>query len=130
MVYISENLHFERDVTVSVFETTIRVLGFTICTVNITGGLISIHNLAEQHKHRFTKPYEGAILEKARDLGDKMLPAFDSPTGIPFSRVNFLRGPPRDDNPETCTAGAGTLILEWGALSRLTGDPKYEVFLP
>ncbi len=27
----------------------------------------------------------------------------------------------------TCTAGAGTLILEFGTLSRLTGNPIYEV---
>ena len=27
----------------------------------------------------------------------------------------------------TCTACAGTMIMEFGALSRLTGDPKFEV---
>ena len=27
---------------------------------------------------------------------------------------------------ETCTACAGTLLLEFGVLSRLTGDPQYE----
>lgn len=26
----------------------------------------------------------------------------------------------------TCTAGVGTFIVEFGALSRLTGDPIYE----
>lgn len=26
----------------------------------------------------------------------------------------------------TCTAGVGTFIIEFGALSRLTGDPIYE----
>lgn len=26
----------------------------------------------------------------------------------------------------TCTAGIGTFIIEFGALSRLTGDPIYE----
>lgn len=29
----------------------------------------------------------------------------------------------------TCTACAGTMIMEFGALSRLTGDPKFEVRL-
>jgi len=29
---------------------------------------------------------------------------------------------------ETCTAGAGTLLLEFGLLSRLLGDPVYEGF--
>ena len=28
---------------------------------------------------------------------------------------------------DTCTACAGTMILEFAALSRLTGDPIYEV---
>lgn len=28
---------------------------------------------------------------------------------------------------ETCTAGAGTLLLEFGVLSRLSGSPIYEV---
>ncbi len=30
------------------------------------------------------------------------------------------------DTRVTCTACAGTLLLEFGLLSRLTGDPKYE----
>lgn len=28
---------------------------------------------------------------------------------------------------DTCTACAGTMILEFGALSRLTGEPVFEV---
>ena len=28
---------------------------------------------------------------------------------------------------DTCTACAGTMIMEFGALSRLTGNPIYEV---
>lgn len=28
----------------------------------------------------------------------------------------------------TCTAGAGTLLLEFGVLSRLTGDARFEIF--
>ena len=27
---------------------------------------------------------------------------------------------------ETCTAGAGTVLLEFGILSRLLGDPTFE----
>ena len=29
-----------------------------------------------------------------------------------------------------CSAGAGTLILEFGTLSRLTGDMRFEVYIP
>lgn len=36
-------------------------------------------------------------------------------------------GVPRTETVETCTAGAGSLILEFGVLSRLTGNPYYEV---
>lgn len=36
-------------------------------------------------------------------------------------------GIPRGESPETCTAGAGTLLLEFGLLSRLTGNPVYMV---
>ena len=31
-----------------------------------------------------------------------------------------------DGSPETCTAGAGTLSVEFTLLSRLVGDPTYE----
>jgi len=31
-----------------------------------------------------------------------------------------------DEGVETCTAGAGSLLLELGTLSRLVGDPIYE----
>ena len=42
-------------------------------------------------------------------------------------KVNLMMGIPRGESPETCTAGAGTLIVEFGLLSRLTGNPVYMV---
>jgi hypothetical protein len=41
--------------------------------------------------------------------------------------VNLRYGVPKTETVETCTAGAGSLILEFGVLSRLTNDPFYEV---
>ncbi len=38
-----------------------------------------------------------------------------------------MMGIPRGETPETCTAGAGTLLLEFGLLSKLTGDPTFLV---
>ena len=38
-----------------------------------------------------------------------------------------MKGPPADSTSETCSAGAGSLLLEFGLLSRLTGDPQYEI---
>jgi mannosidase alpha-like ER degradation enhancer 1 len=101
---------------VQVFEVTIRVLG----------GLLSAHiyasdsALLEGYK---LSHYDGELLDLAVDLADRLLPAFNSPTGIPYPRINLKMGLLRG---ETCTAGAGSLLLEFGTLSRLTGDPKYE----
>ena len=43
-------------------------------------------------------------------------------------QVNLQTGIPAESINETCTAGAGTLLLEFGLLSRLLGDPVYEGF--
>ncbi|MGD2071748.1 MAG: glycoside hydrolase family 47 protein, partial [Gemmatimonadota bacterium] len=62
-------------------------------------------------------------LELAADLGDRLLPAFESPTGMPYVNVNLRSGEPSGavSNP----AEIGTLVLELGTLSKLTGDPRY-----
>eukprot|EP01117_Protostelium_nocturnum_P019222 TRINITY_DN8276_c0_g2_i1.p1 TRINITY_DN8276_c0_g2~~TRINITY_DN8276_c0_g2_i1.p1 ORF type:complete len:832 (+),score=187.80 TRINITY_DN8276_c0_g2_i1:79-2496(+) len=108
-------LDFDQDVTISLFETTIRVLG----------GLISIHLAALEHSNHLSKPYDGRFLDLSVDLADRLIPAFKSPTGIPYSRVNLRRGVIQHESKETCTAGAGTLLLEFGTLSRLTGNQTY-----
>lgn len=99
--------------------------------------------------------YNGQLLQLAHDLASRLLPAFQkSITGIPYPRVSnvFKRTPcpgsqkainnlifslakyvqvnlrkgTVDEGGDTCTAGAGSLLLEFGALSRLLGDPIYE----
>lgn len=45
---------------------------------------------------------------------------------MPYGTVNFLHGVPENETPITCTAGVGTFIVEFGTLSRLTGDPIFE----
>lgn len=47
-------------------------------------------------------------------------------TGMPYGTVNLREGVPDGETPITCTAGVGTYIVEFGTLSRLTGDPVYE----
>ena len=59
-------------------------------------------------------------------MADRLLPAFQSPTGIPYPRINLRTGLVPGDTSETCSAGAGSLLLEFGTLSRLTGNPIYE----
>ncbi len=100
---ILENLSFDRDMTVQVFEVNIRILG----------GLLSAHQMDG----------DGRWLELARDLGDRMLPTFASPTGLPHVRVNLATG--AVEGTENNPAEIGTLTLEFGLLSELTGDPRY-----
>jgi mannosidase alpha-like ER degradation enhancer 2 len=62
----------------------------------------------------------------AQDLGDRLLPAFDTPTSIPIGTVNLMHGVPPGETTITSLAGAGTYLLEFGMLSKLTNDSKYE----
>ncbi|KII94783.1 glycoside hydrolase family 47 protein [Plicaturopsis crispa FD-325 SS-3] len=108
---------FDVNTKPQVFETTIRVLG----------GLLSGHIYANQTGQPFHLPwYRGELLAMAHDLGERLLPAFATPTGIPYARLNLRKGVQWAESPETCTAGAGSLILEFGTLSRLTGDDRFE----
>jgi hypothetical protein len=90
--------------------------------------------------------YNGQLLRLALDLAQRLLPAFYTTTGMPYPRVNLRHGIPfylnsplhggsdpdfvqQDGHPEiteTCSAGAGSLVLEFTVLSRLTGDPRFE----
>ena len=71
--------------------------------------------------------YDGQLLSLALELGRRLLPAFDTPTGIPFHRIHLSSGQPdKTGSRETCTAAGGTFLLEFGLLSRLSGDPSFE----
>jgi hypothetical protein len=90
--------------------------------------------------------YNGQLLRLALDLAQRLLPAFYTTTGMPYPRVNLRHGIPfylnsplhggsdpdfiqQEGHPEiteTCSAGAGSLVLEFTVLSRLTGDPRFE----
>ncbi|KDQ64850.1 glycoside hydrolase family 47 protein [Jaapia argillacea MUCL 33604] len=108
---------FDVNTKPQVFETNIRVLG----------GLLSGHIFANKTGQLFHLPwYRGELLSMAHDLGKRLLPAFSTPTGIPLARLNLRHGVQRGESVETCTAGAGSLILEFATLSRLTGDDRFE----
>ena len=69
---------FDVNTKPQVFETTIRVLG----------GLLSGHIFANQTGQPFYLPwYKGELLSLAHDLGKRLLPAFATPTGLPYARV-------------------------------------------
>lgn len=65
------------------------------------------------------------LLNLAVDLGYRLLTAFDPESDLPYAWVNMKHGVLEQETQDTCTAGAGTLLLEFGLLSHLTGDPVF-----
>jgi hypothetical protein len=100
---ITSELSFDRDIYVKNFEITIRLLG----------GLLSGYQLTGDKR----------LLALAEDLGNRLLPAFNSPTGLPYVFVNLRTGQVRD--PVSNPAETGTLLLEFGTLSKLSGNPVF-----
>ncbi|WP_348264643.1 glycoside hydrolase family 47 protein [Telmatobacter sp. DSM 110680] len=100
---IDTKLNLDQDIYVKDFEITIRLLGSLISCYEMTG--------------------DKRLLELADDLGRRMSPMFDSPTGMPYEYVNLHTGAVRGtkSNP----AEIGTLLLEYGMLARLTGKQNY-----
>jgi mannosidase alpha-like ER degradation enhancer 2 len=101
--YIDENLSFDRDMFVKNFEITIRLLGGLLSSYQLTG--------------------DKRLLDLADDLGTRLLLAFNSPTGMPYVYVNLKTGAVRGE--DTNPAEVGTLLIEFGTLSKLTGKPIY-----
>lgn len=101
--YIVKNLSFDKDISVQNFEITIRILGGLLSSYQITG--------------------DKRLLNLADDLGTRLLPVFNSPTGLPYKFVNLKTGKTSGEisNP----AETGTLLIEFGTLSKLTKKPIY-----
>lgn len=100
---IDTQLSFDKDIYVKNFEITIRMLG----------GLLSSYELTSDPR----------LLALAEDLGNRLLPVFNSPTGMPYVEVNLKTGAVRGE--DTNPAEVGTLLLEFGTLSKLTHKPVY-----
>src|SRR6266516_2768418 len=100
---IVRDLSFDRDIYVKNFEVTIRLLG----------GLLSSYQLTSDKR----------LLSLAEDLGNRLLPVFNSPTGLPYRYVNLKTGKVR--GKITNPAEAGTLLIEFGTLSKLTHRPVF-----
>src|SRR5207248_9587608 len=98
---IVSDLSFDRDIYVKNFEITIRLLGGLLSSYQLTG--------------------DKRLLSLAEDLGNRLLPVFNSPTGLPYVYVNLHTGQTRD--AVTNPAETGTLLVEFGTLSKLTGRP-------
>jgi hypothetical protein len=89
--WCKHSLTFSRAGSVSVFETTIRALG----------GLLSAYDLSGEHD----------LLLKAVDLGDLLLPAFNTGSGIPKAMVDF-----RTHQASNSWSGDGAILSELGTL--------------
>ena len=100
---IDSQLNLNQDIYVKDFEITIRLLGSLVSCYEMTG--------------------DKRLLELADELGRRMMPMFDSPTGMPYEYVNLRTGAVRGtrSNP----AEIGSLLLEFGMLARLTGKQVY-----
>jgi hypothetical protein len=101
--YVADSISFDKDFKAKVLEVNIRVLG----------GLVSMYQLTNDPE----------ILEKAVDFGNRLLPAFQSETGIPYYWVNLQSG--EVEGKRVNVAEAGTYLLEMGMLSYFTGDAVY-----
>uniref|UniRef100_A0A672GGW6 alpha-1,2-Mannosidase n=1 Tax=Salarias fasciatus TaxID=181472 RepID=A0A672GGW6_SALFA len=107
--WVSTELSFNRNVDVNLFESTIRILGGLLSTYHLTG--------------------DSLFLDKAKDIGSRLMPAFKTPSKIPYSDVNIGKGtahPPRWTSDST-VAEVTSIQLEFRELTRLTQDPQYQV---
>ncbi|MFI5780076.1 glycoside hydrolase family 47 protein [Nocardia sp. NPDC051570] len=103
VAWIEQHLDFDIDGDFHVFEAIIRVVG----------GLLAGYLATDNKK----------LLALTVDLADRLMPAFASPTGMPYQYVNLHTGAVSGNTPPL--AEIGTNILEFGMLSQLTKDPKY-----
>ncbi|KIO29737.1 glycoside hydrolase family 47 protein [Tulasnella calospora MUT 4182] len=109
--WIEHTLDFSLGGQVNTFETTIRLLG----------GLLAAYHLADR-RHAPT------YLSHAVDLADRLLPSFETPSGLPLTDSNLHTRQGRGDMPNgglASTAEVTTLQLEFKYLSHLTGNPIY-----
>lgn len=93
--------------TINVFETTIRHLG----------GLLSAYDLS----------HDPGLLQKAKEFGEMLLKAFDTPNRMPITRWNFkaaLSGPQVAD-AAVLVAEIGSLSMEFTHLTQVTGDARF-----
>jgi mannosidase alpha-like ER degradation enhancer 2 len=100
---IFKDLSFRKDMEVQLFEVSIRFLGSLISSYELDG--------------------DARFLNLAKDLGKRLLPAFKSPTGMPYRFVNLQTGKTRD--PLSNPAEIGSYLLEFGKLTQYTGDSIY-----
>lgn len=96
--------------SVPLFETVIRYLG----------GLLGAYDVSNGR--------DGILLEKAKDLGDMLMGAFDTINRMPLLRYNWRPQAARQNlraSENSCLAELGTLTLEFTRLAQITGNHSY-----
>lgn len=106
----ASKIDFERvsSEDINVFETNIRYLGGFLAAYDLSG--------------------DPRLLTKAREVGDLLYVAFDTPNRTPIARWNAWRagwGKPQQASEHVVLAEIGTFSLEFIRLSMLTGDAKW-----
>jgi len=60
------------------------------CNIRLLGGLISAHLLAKDFSRQLKDGlYHDQLLHLAESLGNRFLPAFETPTGLPYAWINL-----------------------------------------
>jgi len=105
--YVEKELRFGLgDAWASVFELTIRALG----------GLLGAHSLTGKQ----------VFLDRARELAEQLLPAFNTTSQLPLSQWNLHRAEGDKGSMPSVLAEAGSIQLEWRYLAQQTGDARFE----
>lgn len=123
--WVSKSLNYDQDQEVNTFETTIRMLGGFLSAHYLSTTYPNLAPLADDDRGASG---EDLYLEKAADLGDRLIGAFDSPSGVPYASVNLRTSKGIEshaDSGASSTAEAASLQLEFKYLAMLTGEKNY-----
>ncbi|RXN15681.1 mannosyl-oligosaccharide 1,2-alpha-mannosidase IA [Labeo rohita] len=125
---------------ISVFEVNIRFVGGLLSAYYLSGKeadpsaeqISRLHCDSSSYEHRIAivvlkkkDEFLWVFRRKAVELGEKLLPAFKTPTGIPWALLNLKRNWPWASGGSSILAEYGTLHLEFMHLSALSGRPVF-----
>ncbi|KAL6928872.1 hypothetical protein ACO0SA_002202 [Hanseniaspora valbyensis] len=122
---IKESFSIQKGTRVQLFEFNIRVLGSFISS--------HLHAINLRDKKNIFTEYDDWFLKKALEVGNELIQGFKSPTGLPFSRIEFGNGVNHliIDEPELMSENNPVALacpfLEFTLLSILTGDDKFRI---
>eukprot|EP01062_Namystynia_karyoxenos_P084415 TRINITY_DN9927_c0_g1_i1.p1 TRINITY_DN9927_c0_g1~~TRINITY_DN9927_c0_g1_i1.p1 ORF type:complete len:811 (+),score=282.85 TRINITY_DN9927_c0_g1_i1:41-2473(+) len=109
--WVRDEMDVNVDISVSTFETTIRMIG----------GMLSAYELSgEKHKE---------FLDKAKDVADRVLYAYNTSSGVPHANVNLkthFHTNPHWTGGSSVLSEFGTVQLELRTLSYHLGNSLYD----